>query len=117
MVNMVDTLTRVLKRKPTEAELGKFLEMYREQEGFKKEKLFAKQDLAQNFKKKPEPRTPKVVREYNYKWPKRASQNALRINRMLHLKITIKDIAYVLDVAENIVIAEIKKWQLPQDKK
>ena len=116
MVNMVDTLTRVLKRKPTEAELGKFMEMKREQEGFKKQKLFAKQDLAKNFTKPREPRTPKAIKEYQYKWPKRASQNALRINRMLHLKMTITDIAYVLDVAENVVIAEMKKWQLPQKK-
>ena len=61
-------------------------------------------------------KTPTKINEYNYKWPKRASQMAQRINRMLCVQVMIKDIAYIEGVTEGVVMAQIDKWNLPREK-
>ena len=116
MVNYFDTLTRVLKRQPTEKELGIFMEMKREQEGWKSPKLKIK-----DKDKKPKPlREPKQPTKIHYKslyrWPRRASMRAKSVNRMLKDNITIKKIAYYLDVPEGQVMSDISLWDLPQEK-
>ena len=116
MVNYYDTLTRVLERPPTEQELGMFMEMKREQEGWKSGKLKIKE---KEEKPKPmrEPKQPKKINDRSlYRWPRRASMRAKMVNRMLKDNITIKNIAYYLDVPEGQVMSDISLWDLPQDK-
>ena len=116
MVNYYDTLTRVLKRKPTEKELSIVMEMKREQEGFKSGKLKIKE---QEEKQKPmrEPKQPKKINDRSlYRWPRRAPMRAKMVNRMLKDNVTIKKIAYYIDTTESQVMADISTWDLPQDK-
>ena len=117
MVNLTESFTKLYGRRPTEEEIGTMWQMKREQEKWKKEVVKKKTAAEPVAQKKPrEPRTPKKVSEYAYKWPKRASQLAQRVNRMLCIQMTIDDIAYVEGVSENAVMAQIKKWQLPREK-
>jgi len=116
MVNYFDTLTRVLKRPPTEKELGTFMQMKREQEGWKSGKLTIKE---KEEKPKPmrEPKPPKKINDKSlYRWPRRASVRAKMVNRMLKDNITIKNIAYYLDTTEGQVMSDITTWDLPQKK-
>ena len=116
MVNYFDTLTRVLKRPPTEKELGVFMEMKREQEGWKSGKVKIKE---KEEKPRPmrEPKQPKQINDRSlYRWPRRASMRAKMVNRMLKDKISIETIAYYLDVKQSQVKSDLHTWDLPQDK-
>ena len=109
MVNLTDSFTKLYGRRPTEAEIGEMYRLKREQEGYKKMKAMEASQVAPQ-KRKQEPRTPKMAaRDYNYRWPARASQIAQRINRMLNIQMTVKDIAFVEGATENKVMAEIDK--------
>jgi hypothetical protein len=115
MVNLTESFTKLYGRPPTESEVAAMWQMKREQEGYKKTKNMSASQVAPQ-KRKQEPRTPKMVaRNYNYRWPHRASQIAQRINRMLHIQMTIKDIAFVEGATENLITAEINKWTLPRE--
>ena len=114
MVNMTESFTKLYGRPPTETEIATMWKMKREQEGYRKEVLKEKTKAS---KIKPrEPKTPTKINYYNYKWPKRASQFAQRVNRMLCIQVIIKDIAYIEGVSENVVMAQIEKWKLPREK-
>jgi hypothetical protein len=116
MVNYFDTLTRVLERPPTEQELGMFMEMKREQEGWKSGKLKIKEQQ-ETTKPMREPKQPKKINDRSlYRWPRRASMRAKMVNRMLKDNITIKNIAYYLDTTEGQVMKDITTWGLPQAK-
>lgn len=115
MVNLTESFTKLYGRPPTESEVATMWQMKREQEGYKKAKAMDASQVAPQ-KRKQEPRTPKMAaRNYNYRWPHRASQIAQRINRMLHIQMTIKDIAFVEGATENLITAEINKWTLPRE--
>jgi hypothetical protein len=117
MVNLTESFTKLYGRRPTEAEIATMMQMKREQENWKKAEIKKKTAAEPVAQKKPrEPRTPKKINEYAYKWPKRASQLAQRVNRMLCIHMTIDDIAYVEGVSENAVMAQIEKWHLPREK-
>jgi hypothetical protein len=110
MVNLTESFTKLYGRRPTEEEVAALMKMKREQEGW-----LRKEDAPKPVTKPRQPKTPTKVNDYNYRWPKRASKQAQYINRMLKLKIPVSNIAYILMITENIVKAEIKKWQLPRD--
>lgn len=128
MVNLVDAFTKKFNRRPSEQELGDMMQMKAEQDARKNAMIRPVQNTAEmskrsqeQFKKpKREPRTPtKVGRpETNkYRWPYRASQRAIQINKMLKDNITIERMSYYLNVSDACVITEIKKWNLPQKDK
>ena len=115
MVNITETFTKLYGRAPTQSEVATMWQMKREQEGYKKAKAMKASEVAPQ-KRKREVRTPKMPpREYNYRWPHRASQIAQRINRMLHIQMTVKDIAFIEGASENLIMAEIRKWTLPRE--
>ena len=115
MVNITETFTKMYGRAPTQSEVASMWQMKREMEGYKKAKAMDASQVAPQ-KRKQEPRTPKMAaRDYNYRWPRRASQIAQRINRMLHIQMTVKDIAFVEGATENLITAEINKWTLPRE--
>jgi len=115
MVNITETFTKMYGRAPTQSEVASMWQMKREMEGYKKAKAMDASQVAPQ-KRKQEPRTPKMAaRDYNYRWPRRASQIAQRINRMLHIQMTVKDIAFVEGATENMIMAEINKWTLPRE--
>ena len=115
MVNLTESFTKLYGRPPTESEVATMWQMKREQEGYKKAKAMAVSEVVPE-KRKQEPRMPKMpVRDYNYRWPHRASQIAQRINRMLHIQMTIKDIAFVEGASEHLIMVEIEKWTLPRE--
>ena len=114
MVNMTESFTKLYGRPPTETEIATMWKMKREQEGYRKEVL--KQKTKAPKIKAREPKAPTKINDYNYKWPKRASQFAQRVNRMLCIQVMIKDIAYIEGVSENVVMAQIEKWKLPREK-
>lgn len=115
MVNITETFTKMYGRAPTQSEVATMWQMKREQEGYKKMKAMQASEVAPQ-KRKQEPRTPKMpARDYNYRWPHRASQIAQRINRMLHIQMTIKDIAFVEGASEHLIMVEIEKWTLPRE--
>jgi hypothetical protein len=88
------------------------LKMKREQGGYRKQIATPKP------KPKREPKTPTHVSDqYLYRWPKRASQIAQRINRMLLSQMTIETIAYVEDISQTQVMAQMTKWDLPRVEK
>ena len=114
MVNITETFTKLYGRKPTQSEVATMWQMKREQEGYKKMKAMEALQVAPQ-KRKQEPRTPKMAaRDYNYRWPARASQIAQRINRMLNIQMTVKDIAFVEGASEHLIMTEIEKWTLPR---
>lgn len=115
MVNITETFTKMYGRAPTQSEVATMWQMKREQEGYKKMKAMQASEVAPQ-KRKQEPRTPKMpARDYNYRWPHRASQIAQRINRMLHIQMTVKDIAFVEGASEHLIMVEIEKWTLPRE--
>ena len=115
MVNLTESFTKLYGRPPTESEVATMWQMKREQEGFNKAKAMKASEAPQERRKR-EPRTPKTpARDYNYRWPHRASQIAQRINRMLHIQTSIKDIAFIEGASENMIMAEITKWTLPRE--
>jgi len=115
MVNITETFTKMYGRAPTQSEVASMWQMKREMEGYKKAKAMDASQVAPQ-KRKQEPRTPKMAaRDYNYRWPHRASQIAQRINRMLHIQMTVRDIAFVEGATENMIMAEINKWTLPRE--
>ena len=115
MVNLTESFTKLYGRPPTESEVATMWQMKREQERYKKVKAMQASQVAPQ-KRKQEPRTPKMpARDYNYRWPHRASQIAQRINRMLHIQMTVKDISFVEGATENMITSEINKWTLPRE--
>ena len=114
MVNYYDTLTRVLKRKPTEQELAAVMQMKREQEGWKKTKDMITTEKPQKRLREPKQPTGINTNDRQYRWPKRATQMALRINRALLRQTTIENIAFIEDVTQSRVMQEIRKWDLPK---
>jgi len=113
MVNLTESFTKLYGRRPTETELSTMMEMKREQEGWKKHQKQAKAEP----KPMREPKTPTKINDRSaYKWPKRASVRAKQINRMLKDGVTIQKMAHYLDVKESQVMADIKTWELPQEK-
>lgn len=115
MVNLTESFTKLYGRPPTESEVATMWQMKREQEGYNKAKAM-KASEAPAERRKREPRTPKTPpRDYNYRWPRRASQIAQRINRMLNIQMPIKDIAFIEGASENMIMAEITKWTLPRE--
>lgn len=114
MVNLVDAFTKLHKRRPTEKEIATMWQMKREQEGFKKQQIQEKTKEPKP-KKGREPKTPTKVSISKEKFPYRASRDAKCINRMLHIQMTVKDIAYCLGHSENFVMSQIEKWQLPRE--
>ena len=114
MVNLTESFTKLYGRPPTESEVATMWQMKREQEGYKKAKAMEVSQVAPE-KRKQEPRTPKMpARDYSYRWPHRASQIAQRINRMLNIQMTVKDIAFVEGASEHLIMVEIEKWTLPR---
>ena len=114
MVNLTESFTKLYGRRPTEAEIGEMYRLKREQEGYKKMKAMEASQVVPE-KRKQEPRMPKMpARDYNYRWPHRASQIAQRINRMLNIQMTVKDIAFVEGATEHLIMVEIEKWTLPR---
>ena len=114
MVNLVDAFTKLHNRRPTEEEIATMWKMKREQEGFKKQQIQEKTKETKP-KKMREPKTPTKVSISKEKFPYRASRDAKCINRMLHIQMTVKDIAYCLGLSENFVMSQIEKWQLPRE--
>ena len=114
MVNYYDTLTRVLQRKPTEQEIGAMMQMKREQEGWKKSKDMIQPETPQKRLREPKQPTGVNTNDRQYRWPKRATQIALRINRALLRQTTIENIAYIEDVTQSRIMQEIRKWDLPK---
>ena len=114
MVNYYDTLTRVLQRKPTEQEIGAMMQMKREQEGWKKTKDMIITEKPQKRLREPKQPTGINTNDRQYRWPKRATQMALRINRALLRQTTIENIAFIEDVTQSRVMQEIRKWDLPK---
>ena len=114
MVNYYDTLTRVLQRKPTEQELAAVMQMKREQEGWKKTKDMITTEKPQKRLREPKQPTGINTNDRQYRWPKRATQMALRINRALLRQTTIENIAFIEDVTQSRVMQEIRKWDLPK---
>ena len=114
MVNYYDTLTRVLQRKPTEQELAAVMQMKREQEGWKKTKEMMSTEKPQKRLREPKQPTGINTNDRQYRWPKRATQMALRINRALLRQTTIENIAFIEDVTQSRVMQEIRKWDLPK---
>lgn len=114
MVNITESFTKLYKRPPTEEELAALWKLKREQEGWRRDKII--KDLqAPVLKAKREPKVPKPPEpEKPHRWPARASQLAQRVNRMLHLQMTIKEIAFIEAAKENYIKAEIEKWTLPR---
>ena len=115
MVNITESFTKLYGRPPSEIELATMWQMKREQEGFKKQ---LSKEKTCGIKRTREPVTPKALPKETdtRKWPRRASKMAKMINRMLIVQVRIDDIAYVLGVTENIVMSEIEKRNLPQNK-
>jgi hypothetical protein len=113
MVNITESFTKLYGRPPSEQELAAMWQMKREQEGFKKQLI---KERTCGIKRSKEPVTPKALPKNTdaRKWPYRAPKMAKMINRMLIIQTKINDIAYVLGVTENVVMSEIKRWQLPQ---
>ena len=115
MVNLFEEFKKLENRNPTEKELATMMQMQREQEGWRTGKLIIKEK--EKAKPMREPKTPtKINDRHGYRWPKRASVRAKQINRMLKDGVTIQKMAYYLDVKESQVMADIKTWDLPQEK-
>jgi hypothetical protein len=114
MVNYYDTLTRVLQRKPTEQEIGAMMQMKREQEGWKNPNNPKPPERPQKRLREPKQPTGVNTNDRQYRWPKRATQMALRINRALLRQTTIENIAYIEDVTQSRIMQEIRKWDLPK---
>ena len=113
MVNLTESFTKLYGRRPTESEIATMMEMKREQEGWKRHKV--EQQVQKRIR---EPRMPRAVRtnEPKYRWPKRATQLALRINRALLRQVTIENIAFIEDVSQSRIMQEIRQWDLPRVK-
>jgi hypothetical protein len=114
MVNYYDTLTRVLQRKPTEQELAAVMQMKREQEGWKNTKDMITTEKPHKRLREPKQPTGVNTNDRQYRWPKRATQIALRINRALLRQTTIENIAFIEDVTQSRIMQEIRKWDLPK---
>lgn len=124
MVNIVDAFRKLENRDPTQSEVIKMMQMKAEQDARKNGLIKPKQNIAElsskyrnqhGSKLKREPKSPQQINDdRKYKWPYRASQKAMQINRMLNDGVTIEKIAYYLDVRENVVSGEITRWDLPQ---
>lgn len=115
MVNITESFTKMYGRPPTESEVAAMWQLKRDQQMYEKNKAMeASQVEPEKLKKGP--RTVKMAaRDYGYRWPHRSSQIAQRINRMLHIQMTIKDIAFIEGGTENMIMAEINKWSLPRE--
>ena len=113
MVNLTESFTKLYGRRPTESEIATMMEMKREQEGWKRHKV--EQQVQKRIR---EPRQPRRVstNEPKYRWPKRATQLALRINRSLLRQVTIENIAFIEDVSQSRIMQEIRQWDLPRVK-
>lgn len=113
MVNLTESFTKLYGRRPTESEIATMMELKREQEGWKRHKV--EQQVQKRIR---EPRMPRAVQtnEPKYRWPKRATQLALRINRALLRQVTIENIAYIEDVSQSRIMQEIRQWDLPRVK-
>jgi hypothetical protein len=121
MVNLTESFTKLYGRRPTESEIATMMEMKREQEGWKRHKPEKKDmDSTKTLVQKRirEPRQPRRVssNEPKYRWPKRATQLALRINRALLRQVTIENIAFIEDVSQSRIMQEIRQWDLPRVK-
>ena len=115
MVNIFEEFKKLENRNPTESELATMMQMQREQEGWRTGKLIIKEK--EKAKPMREPKTPTTINDRSaYKWPKRASVRAKQINRMLKDGVTIQKMAHYLGVKESQVMADIKTWDLPQEK-
>ena len=114
MVNYYDTLTRVLKRTPTEAEIGAMMKLRREQEGWKNSTQPTPLERPQKRLREPKQPTGVNTNDRQYRWPKRATQIAQRINRMMLRQITIENIAFIEDVSQSRIMQEIRQWDLPK---
>ena len=119
MVNLTHSFTQTFGRPPSEEEIGEMMILKREQEGWKRHKP-EKKDMTNTKtlvqKRIREPKPPSRVRtnEPQYRWPKRATQMALRINRALLRQTTIENIAFIEDVSQSRIMQEIRKWDLPR---
>ena len=121
MVNLTDSFTKLYGRRPTEVEIATMMQMKAEQDARKNGMIKPKQDTAEmskrsreQFKKpKREPR-PGRPESNRYRWPYRASQRTIQINKMLLDNITVERMAYYLNVSDACIITEIQKWGLPQ---
>lgn len=113
MVNLTESFTKLYGRRPTESEIATMMEMKREQEGWKRHKV--EQQVQKRIR---EPRQPRRVstNEPKYRWPKRATQLALRVNRSLLRQVTIENIAFIEDVSQSRIMQEIRQWDLPRVK-
>lgn len=132
MVNLTESFTKLYGRAPTETEIATMMQMKAEQDARKNNMIKPKVDTAALSKRSHEnnigkvgklvirePRTPTNAgrpETNKYRWPYRASQKAIQINKMVKDNITVERIAYYLNVSDHYVIAEIKKWDLPQEK-
>ena len=121
MVNLTESFTKLYGRRPTESEIATMMEMKREQEGWKRHKPEKKEmdstkELVQ--KRIREPRQPRKVstNEPKYRWPKRASQLALRVNRSLLRQISVENIAFIEDASQSRIWKLIEDWDLPRVK-
>jgi hypothetical protein len=114
MVNLTQTFTKIYGRLPTEAEIATMMQMKREQEGWKKSKDMIQPETPQKRLREPKQPTGVNTNDRQYRWPKRATQIALRINRALLRQTTIENIAFIEDVTQSRIMQEIRKWDLPK---
>ena len=113
MVNLTESFTKLYGRRPTESEIATMMELKREQEGWKRHKV-----EQQSQKRVREPRQPRKVttNEPKYRWPKRASQLALRVNRSLLRQVSVENIAFIEDASQSRIWKLIEDWDLPRVK-
>jgi hypothetical protein len=114
MVNMTESFTKLYGRPPTETEIATMMQLKREQEGWKNHKTSSPSEKPQKRVREPKPPTGINTNDRQYRWPKRATQIALRINRALLRQTTIENIAFIEDVTQSRIMQEIRKWDLPK---
>ena len=90
------------------------MQMKREQEGWKNTKDMITTEQPQKRLREPKQPIGVNTNDRQYRWPKRATQIALRINRALLRQTTIENIAFIEDVTQSRAMQEIRKWDLPK---
>jgi DNA-directed RNA polymerase specialized sigma subunit len=114
MVNLTESFTKLYGRRPTEAEIATMMQMKREQEGWKNSTQPTPPERPQKRLREPKQPTGVNTNDRQYRWPKRATQIAQRINRMMLRQITIENIAFVEGVSQSRIMQEIRHWDLPK---
>jgi serine/threonine protein kinase HipA of HipAB toxin-antitoxin module len=115
MVNLLREFAHQHKRPPTEREIASMMTMKREQEKWKRNTLAKKKFVAEKLAgKNPKQQSTINTNAPHYRWPKKATKIALRINRALLRQTTIENIAYIEGVTQTRILQEMERWKLPQ---